>query len=176
MAKNSSLRNVIAEINFECLQNNKFLQQALWDLCGLPHYYMPKKLPNRFNLPTKICQLTICQKFDIFILSAVKLQFETHNLPNHDLPKHRSNNANVVLTMCNDQQQNSKGRAKVCNQREPRATLRPRGRRLYDAFGKSLKKMTKCQKKNFGKLSSANYVSANCESANCPSANCYPPK
>ena len=53
----------------------------------------------------------------------------TCNASNDDNLKHLENNDNVVLMTCNDHSTEVNGRAKVCDQREHQATLRPRGRR-----------------------------------------------
>ena len=90
-----------------------------------------------------------------------------HNLPTYNLPKHRSNDANILLTTCNDQQYNdeqrftTEGSPEQLSGREAGVVGNLPFFCAICWFGKSW----------FGKLSSANYVSAN-----CPLANCYPPK
>ena len=127
-----------------------------------------------FNLPTTICRLTWFAKKTLFSTFLYYQQLN-HNLPNYNLPKRHFNNANVVLTTCNDQQYWSNGRAKVCERYWAPSDSHGReaGRRSELAnhdffvwfaessgFGKSW----------VGKLSSANY-----ESANQASGNRYPP-
>ena len=96
--------------------------------CDLPKAFLPKKcqivqfaddnLPTH-NLPK---EMTFLANFQ-FLYSKKVLN---HNLPTYYLPKRRSNDANIILTTCNDRHYWRDGRAKVCDRREHRPTLRPR--------------------------------------------------
>ena len=81
-------------------QNNSscFLSLKIWKF--------NKKLNSYLQIRAK-CQIVISQKNAKWNMKKVR---------------NCQTSLNVVLTMCNDQQWNSKGRAKVCNRREHRAT------------------------------------------------------
>ena len=115
----------------------------------------------------------MCQKIARMTFFNVLHIFRMHNncpnddLLNYDLLKCRFNNANIVLTKCNDHSTEVNGRAKVCDRREHQAILPAErlGVVIMEHFGKL----------SINTLSATNLLSTHCNSTNCHSDNRYAP-
>ena len=125
-----------------------------------------------------ICQLTIYQKnivFDVLYYQQLNSDLPNYNLPTYNFPKLCFNDANIVLTTCNDRQYwskwTSKGLQAVASPshspgQEAGRHSESANRDFFVWFAES----SGFGKSWVGKLSSANY-----ESANQASGNRYPP-